>query len=576
MSPDAIYASLTSGAMKVVVGDSLTDDERRRVAESISGRLLGSDTSGDASRMPNQCASNPQLPNPSTRPSWNGWSPDRQNTRLQSATAARLTAAQVPRLTLKWAFGYPGGSTSAYTQPTIVSGRVFVGSDIGYVYSLDVATGCVYWSYRAKGAVRAAASVGPIAGRPSTLFAVYVGDLKANVYALDAQDGRLLWETKVDENYTTRVTAAPALHRGRLYVPVSSWEEFSARTLDYPCCTSVGSVVALDANTGAQVWKTYVIDQRPTVVRTNSKGVEQWGPAGGSVWNSPTVDEARGAIYFGTGDGTTYPPAVTIDSVMALDLKTGKRLWSYQVHNMDSFLVGCDPQGRTENCPEVQGPDWDIPSSPILRSLPSGRRALIIGTKPGDVLALDPDNRGKVLWRVSVSGEPPIGVTSPYVRFTRGEAPTTVGRGVGSGQADVGRPGLMWGGVADTRNVYFGVTTGGLATLRLRDGARVRMTPLTSAAGTPVNTAAPASGIPGVVFVGGTDGVVRALSTTTGSVVWSFDTAREFDTVNKVPARGGSISSVGAAIAGGMVVIPSGYAIIGSQVGNVLLAFSSR
>jgi polyvinyl alcohol dehydrogenase (cytochrome) len=222
----------------------------------------------------------------------------------------------------------------------------------------------------------------------------------------------------------------------------------------------------------------------------------------------------------------------------------------------------------------VQGPDWDIPSSPILRKLANGQRVLIVGTKPGDVLALDPDNGGKVLWRSSVSGQPPIGVTSPYLRFPPGAAaPITVGRGAGGGQADIGRPGLMWGGVADERHVYFGVTTGGVAALRLTDGTRVRMTRLTAAKGAPVSTSAPASGIPGVVFVGGSDGTVRAVSTTNGRVVWSFDTAREFDTVNNVPARGGSINSVGPAIASGMMFVPSGYAIIGSQVGNVLLAF---
>ena len=368
------------------------------------------------------------------------------------------------------------------------------------------------------------------------------------------------------------MTAAPKLFDGRLYVPISSWEEFSARTVDYPCCTSVGSMVALDANTGAQIWKTYVIDERPRPVRKNSKGIQLWGPAGGSVWNSPTIDERRGALYFGTGDGTTYPPADTIDAVMALDLKTGTRLWKYQVHTMDSFLVGCGPSGRTENCPEVQGPDWDIPSSPILTSLPGGKRALIVGTKPGDVLALDPDDNGKLLWRVGVDGQPPVGLESPFQRFAAGAEPS--GKGSSSdGQLELPRPGLMWGGAADAQNAYFGLTTGGIAALRLTNGERRWVTPFADADGKRISNGAATSAIPGVAFVGGTDGVVRAVSTTDGKVVWMFATARSFDTVNKVPARGGSISSLGPAIAGGMVFVPSGYAIIGSQIGNVLLAF---
>ena len=520
MSPEAIYASLTSGPMRAVIGEQLTDAERRGVAESIAGRLIGTDTVGDASTMPNRCARNPAITLSPSAAAWNGWSPERNNARFQSAARSGLTAAQIPRLKLKWAFGYPGGSTSAYAQPSAVAGRLFVGTDIGYVYSLDAATGCVYWSYRTKAGVRAAISLGAVTGHPSTKVAAFVGDLKANVYALDARTGKLLWESKVDDNFTARVTAAPALHEGNLYVPVSSWEEFNARSPDYPCCTSVGSVVALNSHTGRQTWKTYVIEERPKPSRKNSKGVQLWAPAGGSVWNSPTIDAKRGVLYVGTGDGTTFPPASTTDSVMALDLRSGRKVWSYQVHDMDSFLVGCNPtQGRTENCPPVQGPDWDIPLSPILQTLPDGRRLLVVGTKPGDVIALNPDDGGKPLWRVSVSGQPPIGVASPHFTFDADKKPTLVGV-----SADK-RPGLIWGGAADAQRVYFGVTTGGAAALRLDTGAREWFTPLTAEGGAGVDNSAPVTATTDAVFVGGTDGVFRALSTSDGRVLWSFPTA---------------------------------------------------
>ncbi len=568
MSPEAIYTSLTSGPMRAVVGEQLTDEERRGIAESIAGRLIGTDTVGDASHMPNRCARNPALKVSASSAAWNGWSPQSDNARFQAAPHSRLSAAEVSQLKLKWAFGYPGGSTTAYAQPSVVDGRIFVGTDIGYVYSLDAATGCVYWSYRTKAGVRAAISVGAVSGHGASKVAAFVGDLKANVYALDARTGTLLWEVKVDDNFTARVTAAPVLHEGTLYVPVSSWEEFNARSLDYPCCTSVGSVVALNANAGQQLWKTYVIDERPKPARKNSKGVQQWAPAGGSIWNSPTIDARRGVLYVGTGDGTTYPPAATTDSVLALDLRSGRKVWSYQVHDMDSFLVGCDPVERTDNCPPVQGPDWDIPNSAILQSLPDGRRMLIVGTKPGDVLALDPDSNGKLLWRTSVSGGSPVGVSSPHIKFDAGKDAVTVGA------YREKRPGLIWGGTADSRRVYFGVTTGGVAALRLDTGAREWFTPLTGADGSSIDTSAAASATPDAVFSAGTDGVVRALSTADGRVLWTFATARDFDTVNKVPARGGSISSAGVTIAGGMVFVPSGYAIIGTQFGNVLLAFA--
>src|SRR5258708_28772015 len=161
-------------------------------------------------------------------------------------------------------------------------------------------------------------------------------------------------------------------------------------------------MVRLDASTGAQLWKPYVIwkRQKPTV--KNQKGVQQWAPAGGSVWNTPTIDPWRRAIYFGTGDATTFPAAKTSDAVMALDMDTGKVLWFYQVHENDTYLVGCVGENRTENCPKVQGPDWDIPSSVILHALPDGSQTIIVGTKPGDILALDPDRGGAPLWRVGL------------------------------------------------------------------------------------------------------------------------------------------------------------------------------
>jgi polyvinyl alcohol dehydrogenase (cytochrome) len=185
--------------------------------------------------MPNRCASNPQMGAPDAARDWNGWGGNPSNDRFK--TRSGLKAADVPRLKLKWAFGYPGG-LSAFGQPTVVAGRVFVGTDTGYVYSLDAKTGCVFWSYPAKAGVRNAMTVAMVAGRP----AVFFGDVKANVYGLDAQTGRQLWTNHVEEHFTDRVTAAPAYAAGVLYVPISSWEEFRAADATYECCTSVGAV----------------------------------------------------------------------------------------------------------------------------------------------------------------------------------------------------------------------------------------------------------------------------------------------------------------------------------------------
>jgi polyvinyl alcohol dehydrogenase (cytochrome) len=558
-SPERIYEALSTGPMKSV-GDTLTDDQRHLVSQALAGRPFGAESAGDAAKMPNRCEKNPPMSDPSSAPQWNGWGAGLANTRFQSAADARIDPSDLGSLKVKWVFGLPN-STSSYSEPTVVSGRIFVGSDTGYIYSLDAATGCIYWSFRSKAGVRNAMTVGAIAGHPGTRYAVFYGDLKANSYALDAQTGQLLWTTKVEDNYTARLTAAPALYQGRLYVPVSSWEEFAAAAPGYPCCTSVGSVVALDADTGRQAWKTYVIPERPKPRRLNSAGVQTFGPAGGSVWNTPTVDAKRRRLYFGTGDATTYPAARTSDSVMALDLDSGKVLWTYQVHKHDSFVGDCYGATKSDNCPKVQGPDWDIPC-PVILSTVGNEDRLIVGTKPGDILALDPDHAGRVLWRVNVFGS------------IAGDAPPDAARAMPNNK------GVVWGGAADAGMVYFGLLGGGVAALQVADGRLQWLSPVGTPRvmpdGRPVAHAAAVSGIPGVLFAGGSDGILSALAADDGRVLWSFGTDRAFDAVNQVATHGGSISAPGAVVADGMVLVGSGYGVLGGIPGNALIAFGTR
>jgi polyvinyl alcohol dehydrogenase (cytochrome) len=551
MTPERIYDALTTGTMKAQ-GASLTDDQRRMTATFLSGRPLGSLQQGDAKDMPNRCASNPPMADPSAGPAWNGWGGSTvTNTRFQSAQAAGMTAADVPKLKLKWAFGYPNG-LSAFSQPAVVSGRVFVGTDIGYVYSLDAETGCVYWSYQTKGSMRTAPSVAPVKGRAPTKYAVYVGDIHANIYALDAQDGHLLWMTHVDDHFISRITGAPTAYNGRVYVPVSTSEEYQGSSLDYPCCTFRGSLVALDGSTGEKIWKAYTVGE-PKPIRKNSKGVQLYAPSGGGIWSAPTVDAERNAIYVGTADGQYAPVPDTTDAIVAFDLDTGKIRWVYQVQAGDGFLGGCNGPTRTDNCPPVNGPDLDIGNSPILRTLPGGKRVVVAGTKDAYVVALDPDRNGALLWKVNVV-PPPAGAANSFMANLRG---------------------IVWGGAADDRNVYYGVQAGGMVAVDLATGKRLWYTTFAKS-GTRVSNSAAATAMPGVAFVAGSDGKLHALSTADGRVLWEYDTARNFQTVNKVPAKGGAINSIGPSIVGGMLFVGSGYAVVGRSSGNVLLAFSIK
>lgn len=557
-TPEALYAQMTTGAM-AVPAQKMTDEEKRFVAEYLGGRPLDLTRSGSAETMPNHCPGNPPLENPAAAPAWNGWSPDPANTRFAAAETAGLTADQIPRLRLKWAFGFPGGTT-AYGQPTVVSGRIFAGSDNGYVYSLNADSGCVYWSYQAKAGVRTAPVVAPVQGRGPSKYAVYFGDLRANVYALDARSGKLLWTAPADSHITARISGAPALYGGRLYVPVSSGEEAIAAAPSYSCCTFRGSIVALDPGSGRRLWKTHTIAEPLKPTKKNSSGVQLYGPAGGAVWDTPTIDPKRGALYIGTGDAYTEPAPATTDAVEALDLKTGKLLWSYQTLADDAWIIGCPSPTPDENCPKNVGPDHDVGASPILLNGPHGR-ILLATPKSGTVFALDPDRRGALLWKLRLTDR------------------TAATNGL-----------IALGGAADSRNAYLGLEDGTLVAIDLARGKKIWTTRLESLdelgpanatseprtkAGLRFGQSAAVTAIPGAVFTGGWDGILRALSTTDGKVLWQFITGKKFKTVNGIPAQGGSMGGPGPTVVNGMLYLPSGYAMFGGGLpGNVLLAFS--
>ncbi len=530
--------------------------------------IASSSAYAQAPRDPSRCA--PQMMsasfNPEAGPSWNGWGAGPANTRFQSAEQAGITAAQVPKLTLKWAFGFPD-TVSAYAQPTVAGGRVFVGAQNATVYSLDAKTGCTYWTFKTQSAIRAAATVGSrrtaIGERAYTL---YVGDQSAHVYAIDAQSGDLLWAHKVDDLPGARITGAPTLYQDRLYVPIASSEEATARNPAYPCCRFRGSLVVLDVN-GNTVWKTFTLPENAKPLAKTSAGAQRWGPSGAGIWSAPTIDAVRKVVYVSTGNMYTEPQLTTSDAVIAIDLDSGKIKWTSQRLDKDVWVVGCPPAGAgpklgpgEANCLTTQseiGPDFDLGDSPMLTKLPNGpgnKEAIVVGQKSGQAWALDPDKKGAVLWEY---------------RAGRG---TTLG-------------GIEWGPAVDSTNAYFAVSDfrfdnpGGLHAVSLATGQRAWLTPAPPAvcSGPAPNCSGAQSAaitvIPGIVFSGSVDGALRAYSTADGKIVWTFDANREFPTVNGVKANGASFGGGGPVVVGGMLFTNSGYGAPAGRAGNVLLAF---
>jgi polyvinyl alcohol dehydrogenase (cytochrome) len=507
----------------------------------------------------NPCPANVEAVSGPAKDSWVGWSPTPTNTRYQTADLAGLNLTQVRRLKLKWALGFPGDVT-AFAAPSLLRGTLFVGSAAGVVRAVDAKTGCQHWVFQANGPVRMAILPVQNGSENSVLF----GDLIGWFYSLDAKTGKLLWKRRVDEHEGTRLTGSPASLNGVIFVPAASWEETRSLEPAYPCCTFRGSISALRVGDGSVLWKTYLVDA-PKRTGTNSAGAAQWGPSGAPVWSAPTPDPKRGVLYIATGDNYSVPATTTSDAVMALDLKTGRVVWSQQVTANDAYTSACRRKGV--NCPPPNGPDYDFGSSAILVKDPKGREILVAGQKSGIVSAFDPDQKGNILWQ------------------------TRVGKGGLNG-------GVQWGMATDGQKVYAAVSDvsavmnsagpvggatfdpvlgGGLTALHLEDGSKAWFAP-----GHPCDPPRPGCSpgqsqaltlIPGAVFSGGLDGHIRAFAAEDGEMLWDFDTAKEYATVNGVPGHGGSLDGAGPVILDGMVFVNSGYPRNGGMPGNVLLAF---
>ena len=539
-----ILASLESGSMKAQ-GDALSAPERQAIATYLGAKAAV--LPGSIATTSNNCAQ--PMPAYTKLVGWNGWSSDDANARFTSTSGLR--AADVPKLQVKWAFGFPGAAV-AIGQPTVIDGRLFIGSDKGILYALDAKTGCQYWTFTADATVRTAITVAR--RRTDQRVALYFGDTKAQAYSIDASTGALIWKKKLDDHPVARVTGSPKLHAGRLYVPMASIEEVSPSNPKYPCCTFRGSLSSLDAENGELKWKSYTIPDEPKPIKLNAAGVQNYGPAGAAIWLTPTIDAKRGLVYVGTGNDYSQATPYS-DAVIAFSLATGERKWIKQLHSGDAWNMSCGAPGKA-NCPAEDGPDFDIGASPVLTG-----KYLIVGQKSGLVHALDPDSDGKLIWQ------------------------TRIGQGGKLG-------GIQWGLAADSTHAYVALADfeggmdrskplpppGGVFALDLRTGAKTWATlpPKPACAGERGCSAAQMSAvtlIPGLALAGSMDGVLRGYETKTGKIVWDVDTRPAVPTVNGVPAKGGSISGGGAVLAGGMLFVNSGYGALGGMPGNLLLAY---
>ncbi len=554
LSPGAVLETMNAGIMRAQA-ESLSDAERRQVAEYIT--YQPADAAVDLAYAP-ACAAD-VAPDLGAGVQKTGWGHDTR--RYADADMAGMTADDAASLELKWAYAYPG-AIRARSQPSLGFGSVFVGSHDGNVYALDLETGCAHWRWQAPAEVRTGIVL--VEGEGDSPPLAVFGDLLARLYAVNALTGEPVWSFKVDDHPSATLTATPTLAEGTLYVNVSSLEVTAAADPSYACCSFRGKTMAVNARTGDISWTHYAIPEPPAEVAKTRLGTPVLAPSGAPLWASPTVDLERRRIYVGTGENYSSPADGNSAAVIAIAMDSGERAWIRQTFSGDAWNVAC-MMVDNPNCPEENGPDLDHGSSILLVDA-GDRDVLVAGLKTGEVIGLDPDDDGNLLWA------------------------TRIGRGSIQG-------GVHFGLAAEGSTVYVPINdmndtrTG---TKLSAEDARPGMHAIDAATGTLLwshvqenvcpddlafcdpGISAPATAFPGAVVAGHLDGYLRIYAKDDGRVLWEYDTKRPVAGINGIDAKGGGMSGAGPLVANGHLIANSGYGMYFHEAGNMLAVFAPR
>jgi polyvinyl alcohol dehydrogenase (cytochrome) len=550
-TPNRIVDALEFGSM-ATSGMALTRQQKRNVAYFLTGEQFDD---SPAQAVSFSCDSSLGSGARLTQPvAWNGWGGGVGNTRHRAGESI-LTKGNVDQLELKWAFAYPD-ATRARSQPVVTEEVTFIGSQEGTIFALDNTNGCPWWTFSADAEVRGALFVDTDdQGVPETLL---FGDFAGSAYAISAQTGELIWKREVHEHPQATITGSVIAHEDTLLVPVSSLEVLLAARVGYPCCSFRGAVVALSISSGEELWRTYTTDEpRPTILST--AGTQQFGPSGAPIWSSPTVDADRNLVYVGTGENYSSPANGYSDAVLAMDMASGEIVWAAQLTKDDAWNGACSR--GTPNCPEEDGPDYDIGAAPILTRDGDGREIILVGQKSGMVYALDPANGGELIWEQRAGSGGTMGGIH-YGMSTNGEK--------------------LFVGISDlpTNNPYnVGAAHPGVHALDVSTGEILWRNDLPNKCEEGPflcwpGISAAVSSTSDLVFAGGLDGILRALDTDNGDILWETNTRQSFGLRNGIEAKGGSIESDGPVIVNGQVFITSGYEKWAESPGNVLLVYS--
>jgi polyvinyl alcohol dehydrogenase (cytochrome) len=488
---------------------------------------------------------------------------DVRNSRRQSAAQSGLTSADFAKLELAWAVAFPQ-TPSMRSQPVVVGNTVFIAAtDAGRLYALNTQNGCVKWQFESPVPLRSSLSYGEIDKGKPVIVA---GDAVGAVLAIDARSGKQLWRTDVRVHESNRITGTPVIYKGRVFAPLSGVEISYTRLDTYECCRGHGAVVALDLRSGKQLWTGHTMTEA-TKQKVNRAGAQLWGPSGAPIWSTPAIDEKRNVLYVGTGENNSLPATDTSDAIIAFDLDTGERKWVFQATQKDIWNYACRQGANCDFGDAAVIVDHDFGGSVMITRRKDGRDLLVVGQKSGTVWALDPDKNGALVWSQKI--------------------------GVGGGNG-----GIHWGTATDGALIFvpmndrekkpelplsgpglhaLDLDTGKIVWSRMAEGdcSGDRQQRFAACATRLGYSPAPLV-IDGAVVQGSIDGVLRVFDGATGKTLWSYDTVRKFETTNGVNGNGGAIDSSPYVAANGTLFVISGYARFGEAPGNVLLAFRPK
>ncbi len=242
------------------------------------------------------------------------------------STLTRINTTNIGQLGGAWVVELPDRQVSK--APLMVKdGRMFVPTSQGTILALDPGTGQTIWTYKPETPFSGNRGVGIGEG---LLFA---GLRNSNVLAISQDTGQVAWTYEHGPEIPSQgMSAAPAYGNGVVVAVVSLGDNFLR-----------GRAIGLDAKTGKFLWKFEVVPgPGEPGHETWPQDSDIWKYGGGALWTSPSVDAELGLVYLETGNavpqwGGEHRPGNNLfnNSVVALDLKTGKMRWHFQTVHHD-------------------------------------------------------------------------------------------------------------------------------------------------------------------------------------------------------------------------------------------------